>query len=437
LDVLDVAKSARDAALKMANVNSETKNRAIIAVAEAIEHERQQLERVNGLDVNEAVKDGFSSPLVKRLKIDSSKIVEMTKGLRSLVQLEDPVGKVLLATEMDQGLELYKVTSPIGVIAAVFESRPDALVQIAMLSLKSGNVSILKGGSEAAQTNRFLVELIRKTIRKIEGIPEDAVQLVETRDAVDRLLKMDKHVNLVIPRGSSSLVKYIKENSRIPVLGHTEGICHEYVDADADIDMAIEICYDAKVNYPAACNAMETLLVHKDIAERFLPPMARRYRESKVELRGDRRAKAILPDIAEATEEDWNKEYLDLMLSIRVVDSLDEAIDHVNRYGSHHTDGIITQNKEDARRFLSEVDSAVVVRNASTRFSDGYRFGFGAEVGISTEKVHARGPVGLEGLVTYKYIVLGNGQIVASYVGENAKPFTHKKLETSVDFRKH
>jgi glutamate-5-semialdehyde dehydrogenase len=437
LDVLDVAKSARDAALKMANVNSETKNRAIIAVAEAIEHEQQQLERVNGLDVNEAVKDGFSSPLVKRLKIDSSKIVEMTKGLRSLVQLEDPVGKVLLATEMDQGLELYKVTSPIGVIAAVFESRPDALVQIAMLSLKSGNVSILKGGSEAAQTNRFLVELIRKTIRKIEGIPEDAVQLVETRDAVDRLLKMDKHVNLVIPRGSSSLVKYIKENSRIPVLGHTEGICHEYVDADADIDMAIEICHDAKVNYPAACNAMETLLVHKDIAERFLPPMAKRYKESKVELRGDRRVKAILPDIAEATEEDWNKEYLDLMLSIRVVDSLDEAIDHVNRYGSHHTDGIITQNKENARRFLSEVDSAVVVRNASTRFSDGYRFGFGAEVGISTEKVHARGPVGLEGLVTYKYIVLGNGQIVASYVGENAKPFTHRKLETSVDFRKH
>jgi glutamate-5-semialdehyde dehydrogenase len=437
LDVLDVAKRAQDAALKMANVNGETKNRVIIAVAEAIEHERQQLERVNGLDVDEAVKDGTPSSLVKRLKIDRSKIVEMTKGLRSLVQLEDPVGKVLLATEMDQGLELYKVTSPIGVIAAVFESRPDALVQIAMLCLKSGNVSILKGGSEAAQTNRFLVELIRKTIRKIEGIPEDAVQLVETRDAVDRLLKMDKHVNLVIPRGSSSLVKYIKENSRIPVLGHTEGICHEYVDADADVNMAIEICHDAKVNYPAACNAMETLLVHKDIAERFLPPMAKRYKESKVELRGDRRAKAILPDIAEATEEDWNKEYLDLMLSIRVVDSLDEAVDHVNRYGSHHTDGIITRNKENGRRFLSEVDSAVVVRNASTRFSDGYRFGFGAEVGISTEKVHARGPVGLEGLVTYKYIILGNGQIVESYVGENAKPFTHRKLETSVDFRKH
>ncbi len=431
MNIAEIAQHAGDAALKVSNASGEDRNRVILALAEELERQKSQLMQVNAQDVDEALKAGLPTPLVKRLKLDATKIDEMAQGLRSLAQLDDPAGKTLLSTEMDRGLELYRVTCPIGVIGAIFESRPDALVQIATLCLKSGNAVILKGGSEAKRTNQFLTDLIRRTIKRFKEVPVDAVQLVETREAVEELLKMDEYVSLMIPRGSSSLVKYIKENSKIPVLGHTEGICHEYVDADADLDMAVEICYDAKVQYPAVCNAMETLLVHRDVAERFLPRIRQRYREAHVEMRGDSATRRILPDIGEATEEDWRTEYLDLIISIKVVDSLQEAIDHVNRYSSHHTDGIITQNEENARKFLSEVDSAVVLQNASTRFSDGYRFGLGAEVGISTEKIHARGPVGLEGLVTYKYIVVGNGQIVASYVGKNAKSFTHRRLNKS------
>jgi glutamate-5-semialdehyde dehydrogenase len=428
LDILEVAERARAAALKMSSLSSEAKDKAILAIAEEIDKQRLELNTVNSDDVKEAEKANLAAPLMKRLKLDDSKIDDMIKGLRSLAQLEDPVGKTLLSIEMDEDLELYKVTCPIGVIGAIFESRPDALVQISTLCLKSGNAVILKGGSEAARTNHFLTELIRRALGRSNEIPEDSVQLVETREDIAKLLKLDEYVDLLIPRGSGSLVQYIKENSKIPVLGHTEGICHEYVDAEADLDMAVEICYDAKVQYPAVCNAMETLLVHKDIAEKFLPRMAERYKEAKVELRGDAKTREILPGIKEATEEDWRTEYLDLILSIKVVDSIQEAIDHVNRYGSHHTDGIVTQNEENARTFLSEVDSAVVLHNASTRFSDGYRFGFGAEVGISTEKIHARGPVGLDGLVIYKYIVSGSGQVISSYVGKSAKPYTHKKL---------
>jgi len=428
LDILDVARRARIAALRMSNVSTETKNKAILAIAEEIERQKLQLEKINAKDVAAAVKAGLAAPLVKRLKLDASKIDDISKGLRSLAELDDPIRKTLLAIEMDRGLELYKVTCPIGVIGAIFESRPDALIQIASLCLKSGNAAILKGGSEAAGTNQFLAELIRRTNKQFEEIPEDSVQLIETREDIASLLKLDRYVDLLIPRGSSSLVKYIRENSKIPVLGHTEGICHEYVDSYADLDMAVGICYDAKVQYPAVCNAIETLLVHKDIAKDFLPRVAQRYREAKVELRGDAKTREILPEAKEAAEEDWRTEYLDLILSIKVVDSLQEAIEHINHYSSHHTDGIVTQNRENARKFLNEVDSAVVLHNASTRFSDGYRFGFGAEVGISTEKIHSRGPVGLDGLVIYKYIITGSGQVVSSYVGENAKPFTHRRL---------
>ena len=418
----------------MGNLSSETKDKAILAIAEEIEKQRNQLQAVNSEDVEEAKKEGLANPLVKRLKLDDPKIDDMIRGLRSLAKLEDPVGKTLLAIEMDRGLELYKVTCPIGVIGAIFESRPDALLQISTLCLKSGNAVILKGGTEAARTNQFLTELIRKAIGRFNEVPQDSFQLVETREDIARLLKLDEYVDLLIPRGSGSLVQYIKENSKIPVLGHTEGICHEYIDADADLDMAMEICYDAKVQYPAVCNAMETLLVHRSIAEKFLPRMAERYEAAKVELRGDAKAREILPGIKEATEEDWRTEYLDLILSIKVVDSIQEAVDHINYYGSHHTDAIVTQNEENAKRFLSEVDSAVVLHNASTRFSDGYRFGFGAEVGISTEKIHARGPVGLDGLVIYKYLVSGSGQVVSSYVGKNAKPYTHKRLSKTWKF---
>ena len=350
MEILEVAQRARSAALKMGNLSSKTKDKAILAIAEEIERKRNQLKAVNSEDVEEARKEGLATPLVKRLKLDDPKIDDMIRGLRSLAKLEDPVGKTLLAIEMNQGLELYKVTCPIGVIGAIFESRPDALLQISTLCLKSGNAVILKGGTEAARTNQFLTELIRKAIGRFNEVPQDSVQLVETREDIARLLKLDEYVDLLIPRGSGSLVQYIKENSKIPVLGHTEGICHEYIDANADLDMAVEICYDAKVQYPAVCNAMETLLVHRSIAEKFLPIMAERYEAAKVELRGDAKAREILPGIKEATEEDWRTEYLDLILSIKVVDSLQEAVDHINYYGSHHTDAIVTQNEENAKR---------------------------------------------------------------------------------------
>jgi glutamate-5-semialdehyde dehydrogenase len=430
LNVLECARAAKTAALRMANVSSGVRNKAILAISEEMARQKAQIEEVNSRDVSDASKNNLSLPLIKRLRLDDSKIGDLRKGLELLAQLEDPVGKTLYSAELDHGLELYKVTCPIGVIGAIFESRPDVLVQISTLCLKSGNAVILKGGTETARTNLFLTGLIRKTIGRLE-IPEDSVQLVETRDDVSELLKLDEYVDLLVPRGSSSLVKYVKSNSKIPVLGHAEGICHEYVDAEADLEMAVDICYDAKVQYPAVCNAMNALLVHRDVAPAFLPRMNERYEEAHVELRGDERTRKILPRTKEASERDWSTEYLDLILNIRVVDSLEQAIVHINRYSSHHTDGIVTENEGKARKFLSEVDSSVVVHNASTRFSDGYRFGFGAEVGISTGKIHSRGPVGLDGLVTYKYIVAGTGQVVSSYVGERAKPFTHRALNKS------
>ncbi|MCW4042156.1 MAG: glutamate-5-semialdehyde dehydrogenase, partial [Candidatus Bathyarchaeota archaeon] len=420
MEILEIARRARIAALKMSNVNTDSKNQAILEIAKEIDRARLKLQEINGTDVNAATRNGLHSSLLKRLKLNASKIDDIIKGLQSLADLDDPVGKTLFSIEMDQGLELFKVSCPIGVIGAIFESRPDALVQISSLCLKSGNAVILKGGSEANKTNQFLSELIREKIAESNIIPKNSVQLIDTREDVKKLLELDEYVDLLIPRGSSSLVKFIKDNSKIPVLGHTEGICHEYVDKDADLNIAVEICYDAKVQYPAVCNAMETLLVHKDIAKQFLPQIAQKYEEAKVELRGDTKTREILPEIKKGSEKDWQTEYLDLILSIKIVESLQEAIDHINYFGSHHTDGIITKNKNRAQKFLNEVDSAVVLHNASTRFSDGYRFGFGAEVGISTEKIHARGPMGLEGLVSYKYIILGNGQIVSSYTGKNA-----------------
>ncbi len=426
MKILEIAKRARSAALKMSNVSTDKKNQAILEIAKEINKVRLKLQEINESDVNVATKNRLQASLLKRLKLSDSKIDDIIKGLESLADLEDPVGKTLYSIEMDQGLELFKVSCPIGVIGAIFESRPDALVQISSLCLKSGNAVILKGGSEAKRTNQFLSELIREKISQSSVIPKDSIQLIDTRADVKKLLELDEYVDLIIPRGSSSLVKFIKDNSKIPVLGHTEGICHEYVDKDADLNMAIEICYDAKIQYPAVCNAMETLLVHKDIAKQFLPMIAKKYEAEKIELRGDTKTRKILPKIKKASEKDWRTEYLDLILSIKIVESLQEAIDHINYYGSHHTDGIITNNEDSARKFLNEVDSAVVLHNASTRFSDGYRFGFGAEVGISTEKIHARGPMGLDGLVSYKYIIKGNGQIVSSYMGKNAKQFTHK-----------
>ncbi len=429
LDVLDAAKRARLAARNIAGVNCETRNKALLAIADEIDKQKERIKEANSRDADQASKINLAMPLMKRLKFDDSKVAILTKGLRDLAGLEDPIGKTLFSKQLDKGLELYKVTCPIGVIGAVFESRPDALIQIATLCLKSGNAVILKGGSEAARTNEFLAGLIRNSIAQAHGIPQDMVQLLETREDLAKLLELDEYVDLIIPRGSSEFVRFVKNNTTIPVLGHAEGICHEYVDEDADLDMAVEVCYDAKVQYPAVCNALNTLLIHQDIADAFLPKMGKRFQDAHVELRGDEKTIKILPYAKEAAERDWSKEHLDLILNVKIVDSLQQAIDHINRYSSHHTDAIVTQSEENARKFLNEVDSAVVLQNASTRFSDGYRFGFGAEVGISTNKIHARGPVGLDGLVTYKYIVVGEGQVVSSYVGKNAKTFNHRTLE--------
>jgi len=342
-----------------------------------------------------------------------------------VIGLEDPVGKVLNATELDESLTLYKVSTPIGLIGVIFESRPDALVQISALCIKSGNAVVLKGGSEANHSNRILFNLIKDAV-EVDGMFKDSIQLVETREDVREMLKLDNYIDLMIPRGSSALVKYIQENTKIPVLGHSEGICHVYVDKYADIDMAVDIAFDSKCQYAAVCNAMETLLVHKDVVDKFLPAVKARYDEQGVELRGDKHTIAVI-GCAEASGSDWRCEYNDLILSIMIVDSPEGAIDHINKYGSHHTDAIVTSYEKTAHRFLNEVDSSSVMWNCSTRFADGFRYGLGSEVGISTGKIHSRGPVGLEGLTIYKYRLIGKGQIVGDYV-DGRKRFTHRRL---------
>ena len=431
------AKRARRASLKLANVATEEKNKALLRIADSIADNRERILAANAKDVEEAevaVEEGkLSKPLLERLKLDDAKIEEMIKSVRDVAKLDDPVGKTLSAIELDDGLELFQVSCPIGVIGAIFESRPDVLVQISSLCLKTGNAVLLKGGSEARNSNAALFHVVKDAAAGSE-IPDGWIQLLETREDVREMLKLNEYIDLVVPRGSEQFVRYIQDNTSIMVLGHSEGICHVYVDRDADLDMALEICYDAKVQYPAVCNAMETLLVDSAIAEEFLPQMAARYKEAGVEIRGCPETLRILGDmgIKPASDADWRTEYNDLVISIRVVNGVDEAIEHINRYGSGHTDAIVTSNDDTARKFLKFVDSSSVMHNASTRFSDGFRYGKGAEVGISTNKVHARGPVGLEGLVIYKYLLLGSGHVVAPYIGRGARQFTHRKLTKEI-----
>ena len=431
------AKRARRASLKLANVATEEKNKALLRIADSIADNRERILAANAKDVEEAevaVEEGkLSKPLLERLKLDDAKIEEMIKSVRDVAKLDDPVGKTLSAIELDDGLELFQVSCPIGVIGAIFESRPDVLVQISSLCLKTGNAVLLKGGSEAHNSNAALFHVVKDAAAGSE-IPDGWIQLLETREDVREMLKLNEYIDLVVPRGSEQFVRYIQDNTSIMVLGHSEGICHVYVDRDADLDMALEICYDAKVQYPAVCNAMETLLVDSAIAEEFLPQMAARYKEAGVEIRGCPETLRILGDmgIKPASDADWRTEYNDLVISIRVVNGVDDAIEHINRYGSGHTDAIVTSNDDTARKFLKFVDSSSVMHNASTRFSDGFRYGKGAEVGISTNKVHARGPVGLEGLVIYKYLLLGSGHVVAPYIGRGARQFTHRKLTKEI-----
>ena len=365
--------------------------------------------------------------MLKRLKFDYTKINEAISGLKSIIALPDPVGVTQTATELDAGLELYKVTCPIGVIGIVFESRPDALVQISCLCLKSGNAVLMKGGSEAANTNRILADLINQASISA-GIPDGWLTLLEARSEVTAMLSLDDHIDLIIPRGSNEFVKYIMDNTNIPVLGHADGICHVYIDRNADIEMAVKIAIDSKTQYVAVCNAAETVLVHKDMAQALLPRLKNALEEKGVEIRGCDATRKII-DAKPAIENDWRTEYLDLIISIKIVDSMDAAIDHINRYGSGHTDVIVTSDKTNGVKFMDYVDSACVFLNASSRFSDGFRFGLGAEVGISTSKIHARGPVGLEGLLIYKWRLVGNGHIVADYSGKDARPYTHRRLD--------
>jgi glutamate-5-semialdehyde dehydrogenase len=430
MSITEIAQEAKKASISLAAASTAVKNRALEEIAEALRQQSSAIITANRKDLDEAEKNNLPGPLLKRLKFDESKIAQTIAGIETLITLDDPVGRTIVATELDAGLELYKVTCPIGVIGVVFESRPDALVQISTLCLKSGNAVLLKGGSEAANTNRILAETI-STAGEKASLPAGWLRLLETREDVAAMLALDEYIDLVIPRGSNEFVRYIMNNTNIPVLGHADGICHVYIESDADMRMAVDVTVDSKCQYVAVCNAAETLLVHRDIAAEFLPKAKAALEAAGCRLRGCERTAAII-DVEPATEQDWATEYLDYILSIKIVDDLDAAIEHINRYGSGHTDAIVTTDKAKAEKFMSLVDSANVLWNCSTRFSDGFRYGLGAEVGISTNKIHARGPVGLEGLVIYKYKLLGTGQIVADYAGENSKKkFTHKKIVVS------
>jgi glutamate-5-semialdehyde dehydrogenase len=426
MSVSERAAAAKVASIRTAAVKTEVKNAALNEIAKSLQSHRASILKANERDLEAAAKSGLAAPLLKRLKFDDAKLDDVCAGIQSLINLPDPVGKTLSAIEMDEDLELYRVSCPIGVIGVVFESRPDALVQISTLCLKSGNACLLKGGSEAANTNRVLADTIAKA-GKTAGLPDGWIQLLETRQDVAEMLALDEQIDLVIPRGSNDFVRHIMANTSIPVLGHADGLCHVYVAADADLDMAVRIAVDSKCQYVAVCNAAETLLVDAAIASVFLPKVKAGLDACHCRIKGDDRTRAII-DCEPATEQDWSTEYLDYILSIKVVDGLDAAIDHINRYGSRHTDTIVTADREKAERFMNLVDSADVFWNASTRFSDGYRYGLGAEVGVSTSKIHARGPVGLDGLVIYKWKLYGKGQVVADYTGPDARKFTHKKL---------
>ena len=421
----ELARQVKESSIKLAAAGAELKNKALANIAESLKERKEEIVRANREDLERSEKENLSAPLLKRLKFDEESITDVVDGIYSLINLEDPVGKTLLSTELDDGLELYKVTCPIGVIGVIFESRPDALVQISTLCLKSGNGVILKGGSEAKETNRILTEIIIDA-SAAAGIPSKWAALLETRADVNDMLKMDRYIDLIIPRGSNEFVRYIMDNSRIPVMGHADGICHCYVDEDADLGMAVNVVVDSKTQYVAVCNATETLLVHEKAAPAFLPELKKITDSKKVELVGCPKTRALIT-VEPAEEEDWKTEYLDYKMSIKVVSDLEEAVDHINTYGSGHTDSIITGDRGKAVHFMNYVDSGNVLWNCSTRFSDGFRYGFGAEVGISTSKIHSRGPVGLDGLLIYKYKLIGNGHIVEDY-SNRSKTFKHRNL---------
>ena len=426
-DLHAMAQRAREAAWRLADTAEEARNRALLRMSERLRERREAIFAANREDIAQAEREALAAPLLGRLRFGEEKLEQVCRGLAALAEAPDPIGHTTLARELTEGLTMYRVTCPIGVIGVIFESRPDALVQIASLALKSGNTVLLKGGREALRTNSELCEALRLAAEDC-GLPADFAQLLTSREEVAAMLKEDGLIDLIIPRGSNSFVRYIMDNSRIPVLGHADGLCHVYIDRAADPDMAVRIAVDSKTQNVSVCNAMETLLVHQDIAPSLLPRLADALRDAGVTLRGDP-ATCELIGCDPATKEDWSPEYLDYVLSIRVVPSLEEAIWHINRLGSHHTDAIVTADEEAAKTFLSRVDSSGVYWNVSTRFSDGFVYGFGAEVGIATGKIHARGPMGLEGLTTYKYKLLGSGQTMAE-MKRGDRQYTHRPLSS-------
>ncbi len=437
-----LAQAAKESARCIASASLEQRDSALREVAGALERSAPEILKANAEDVDEA-KPAFdrgelSKALMDRLKLSPQKLQTMIEGVRAVIALPDPIGRVLDRIELDQGLELEKVSCPLGLLAVIFEARPDAVTQITALAIKSANAVILKPGREVERTARAIVENIRVALRSC-AMPEALVTNIQQRAEVRELLKLDDWIDLVIPRGGYDLVRYVQSNTRIPVLGHSEGVCHIYVDAAADFEMALNIVEDAKTDYPAVCNAVETVLVDQAIAGEFLPLLAARMKEKGVRLRGSAEVISAIRDFAvePVADVEWHTEYGDLILALKVVRGVNEAIDHIQRFGSAHTDAIVTEDLNTAHTFLQQVDSAGVFHNCSTRFADGYRYGFGAEVGISTSKLHARGPVGLEGLTSYKYILRGHGQVARDYQGPDARPFLHRRQTRpdSADFR--
>ena len=410
--IVKVAQEARAASRVLARASTDQKNAALKAMAAFLRQGRTAILSANVEDVAAAKQNGLASALVDRLTLSEKRCDEMVQSIEAVVALPDPVGHVIRSWQQPNGLRISKVRVPLGVIGIIYESRPDVTSECGSLCLKSGNAVILRGGAEAFRSNQAIGNALRTALRET-GLPEAAISTIPTADrsGVDAMLQLDQYIDVIIPRGGEALIRKIASESRIPVIKHAKGVCHVFVDEAADVTMAEQIVLNAKCQRPATCNAMETLLVHERIAGAFLPAMIKKLQEARVEVRGCERTRAIVPGIKAATEEDWVAEYLDLILSVRVVRSLEEAIEHISRYGSAHSDAIVTRDEANAKRFVDEVDSAAVYVNASTRFTDGFQFGLGAEIGISTDRLHARGPMGLEELTTYKYVVYGSGQL--------------------------
>lgn len=426
--VRETAEGAKRASRSLASLNEAKRNRVLEAMASALEQSAAELFTANQQDMqcatSRSADDALPASTLARLKLTDSKLREMVEQVRSVAALPDPLNRKLDAIELDQDLNLEKISVPLGVLAVIFEARPDAVTQIASLAIKSGNAVILKPGREVENTAKAIVRVLRNALAN-ESIAEDAVSLVLSREGVAELLAMHDLVDMVIPRGAKALVEYVQANTRIPVLGHSEGICHIYVDRAADQELALRVIDDAKLDYPAACNAVETVLVHREIASQFLPKLLSRLHERKVIVHGDGEVRAVSSEVKPVAA--WHCEYGEPELAVGVVESLDAAIEHIHAYGSSHTESILTEDADAAEKFLREVDAAGVFHNASTRFADGFRYGFGAEVGISTSKLHARGPVGLDGLTTYKYVLRGQGHVAGDYRGVNARVFTHRR----------